>query len=498
MTSIDDSLLMRQPDGDSESISHPEHDDDDVAVRDLLVASPNAISDAPIVAEPQQRGLVAHVANFMWGDLDHHQEAENREQEAAAAHAVIEDGAHDPWVDDPIAEPADINVDLNAAEVDAAAAVAGMDAEAMDDLEDFEGVMELLGMRGPIAGLFQNAIFCSVLVSVTIFACIFVPYNIGRVTVWTVANPIQLVRMSLELSKLIQDAAVMMGGFGSWCALNIVDMFTGIVGGAMGSKVVSARKAAWGLWTDAGSRVVEYALMDFPLTASEVQNFSALSHEALNSMKENIGWVFGQVDKGIASLTLPDLVALVDGRFMAKSLAGIDRLVAAVGGILALASEPSAWVIELGETGSRQPVDPSLAYWSGLDRFWAILAGYMTIFTIGALYLKRGSPFSRGDMMQAWEAGVIDTLHQASGIMKVILIISIEMLVFPLYCGLLLDGALLPLFENTTFKSRISFTYNYPLTSIFVHWFVGTGYMFHFALFVSMCRKIMRPGVLCK
>jgi E3 ubiquitin-protein ligase MARCH6 len=82
--------------------------------------------------------------------------------------------------------------------------------------------------------------------------------------------------------------------------------------------------------------------------------------------------------------------------------------------------------------------------------------------------------------------------------MKVIMIISIEMLVFPLYCGLLLDGALLPLFENTTFKSRLLFTYNYPLTSVFVHWFVGTGYMFHFALFVSMCRKIMRQGVLCK
>jgi E3 ubiquitin-protein ligase MARCH6 len=46
--------------------------------------------------------------------------------------------------------------------------------------------------------------------------------------------------------------------------------------------------------------------------------------------------------------------------------------------------------------------------------------------------------------------------------------------------------------------SRILFTFKSPLTSIFVHWFVGTCYMFHFALFVSMCRKIMRKGVLCK
>lgn len=82
--------------------------------------------------------------------------------------------------------------------------------------------------------------------------------------------------------------------------------------------------------------------------------------------------------------------------------------------------------------------------------------------------------------------------------MKVILIIGIQILIFPLYCGLLLDVALLPLFENTTIKSRFLFTHNFPLTSLFAHWFVGTGYMCYFALFVSMCRKIMRKGVLCK
>jgi E3 ubiquitin-protein ligase MARCH6 len=80
--------------------------------------------------------------------------------------------------------------------------------------------------------------------------------------------------------------------------------------------------------------------------------------------------------------------------------------------------------------------------------------------------------------------------------MKVILIIGIEMIVFPLYCGTLLDVALLPLFENATIASRLEFTSSSPLTSLFVHWFIGTCYMFHFALFVSMCRKIMRSGVL--
>ncbi|KAG6005883.1 hypothetical protein E4U43_000528 [Claviceps pusilla] len=503
---------------------------DDSRSRDILAANPrpsdhgdldNASADSPangaqvppgearVEVEPDRPGLVSRVTNYMWGDLDQHQDADGPPDEAVIGQGVGLDagdlvGADDAWVDEPIAQAEEANDDMNgdangAANVNVidAAAAAGMDAEAIEDLEDFEGVMELLGMRGPIAGLFQNAIFCAVLVSVTIFACIFMPYNIGRMSLWVVANPIQLVRMAIGLSKVIQDAVIMLFGFGSWCALNICDMFTSFIGGAMGARVVSARKASWSVWTVAGSRVVDYALMDFPTTASEMQNFSAISHEALNSVKHNIGWAVGKMDERLAvALTRPDMTVLFDGRFLASASSYMYSLAATLSSCLASLADPSSWVIDLGETRPSPPVDLSLAHWSGMDRFWAISAGYVTIFAAGALYLKRGSPFSRGDMMQAWEAGVIDTLHQASGIMKVILIISIEMLVFPLYCGLLLDGALLPLFEHTTFKSRTLFTCNYPLTSIFVHWFVGTGYMFHFALFVSMCRKIMRPGVL--
>jgi E3 ubiquitin-protein ligase MARCH6 len=57
---------------------------------------------------------------------------------------------------------------------------------------------------------------------------------------------------------------------------------------------------------------------------------------------------------------------------------------------------------------------------------------------------------------------------------------------------------MLPLFETATVAARIQFAVDFPLTNVFVHWFVGTCYMFHFALFVSMCRKIMRTGVLRK
>uniref|UniRef100_A0A0L0MXG3 RING-type E3 ubiquitin transferase n=1 Tax=Tolypocladium ophioglossoides (strain CBS 100239) TaxID=1163406 RepID=A0A0L0MXG3_TOLOC len=472
--------------GTAQAHHHSEDEADELLLHDIPAMEHDPAEEHAPHGHQEPAGLVGRVAHFMWGDLDDHQHANIDEDHAG--------GDDDAWVDVPMGEGADDNADADVGDIDGAAG-AGLDPEAMEDLEDFEGVMELIGMRGPIAGLFQNAIFCAVLVSVTIFACVFIPYNIGRVTVWTVANPMQLVRILFEFSKVVQDAGVMLGGLGSWCVLNLVDMFTGLIGGPLGAQVVSARKASWGVWAGAGKRVMEYALMDFPMSASEMQNFSAISHEALLVVKGNIASIFGRIDAGLASITAVSL-NLADGKLLAAIGSTASSAMGNARTVFSLLLDPSSWVIDLSGTETRPPVDPKLAYWPGLDRFWAILAGYLTIFAISAMYLRRGTPFSRGNMMQVWEAGVIDTLHQASGIMKVILIISIEMLVFPLYCGLLLDAALMPLFENATVKSRILFTCNFPLTSVFVHWFVGTGYMFHFALFVSMCRKIMRPGVL--
>ncbi|KAJ2967579.1 hypothetical protein NQ176_g9595 [Zarea fungicola] len=438
------------------------------------------------VGQAGQAGVVGRVADFLWGDLDH-QDAELAMQDGQDLH-----GDDDAWVD---IIDGDVGDDAQPADDPMQAPADGFDQDAIDDMEDFEGVMELIGMRGPIAGLFQNAIFCAVLVSVTIFACIFVPYNIGRVTLWLMASPMRLVRVIVEISKLIQDALVMALAFIGWMAINIIQMVELLLPSSIAEQVLSARKACWELWIHAGARIFDYLFMDFPMSATEIQNFSAISHAALLSLKSQAGQSFdalAQLGRTVYSngIGLPGRAEWA--LLVTKTTSAFQFLVASS----ALLLTPDAWVINLGDSKAVEEVDPQLAHWSGTDRSWAILAGYAAVFTVAAMYLQRNSPFSTGQFMRAWEAGIIDTLHQASGIMKVILIISIEMLVFPLYCGMLLDLALLPLFENATALSRLMFTHNYPATSIFVHWFVGTGYMFHFALFVSMCRKIMRPGVL--
>ncbi|KAK8019028.1 hypothetical protein PG990_004166 [Apiospora arundinis] len=451
---------------------------------------------AQVNAAQQPGGLVNRVANFMWRDVEDVDDADALEADGVE---LFLDNQDAPFVganhgDDPNMDPDPVEL---APDVVEAAAAAGLDPEALEDAEDFEGIMELIGMRGPIAGLFQNAIFCAFLVSMTIFFGIFIPYNIGRVAVWVVANPSRLLRIVFSFSKFIQDVVLFLVGFTMTAVLDLLNLLRALWKINEGREFLrSAATDARTLTNSSFNRLAETFAGETPwISPSEVRNFSAISHHALIEVKTQCS--------DLLSACATGLVYVLGGDYSAKFYTARSALVAVAPEALgwlknatAQITQPSSWVINLNLPNNTAPVDPYLAFWGAKDRTYAILGGYIAMTFLAGLYLGRGTPFSSTQAAQEWEASIIDALNQASGVMKVILIISIEMLIFPLYCGLLLDFALLPLFESASFKSRLLFTYNFPLTSIFVHWFVGTGYMFHFALFVSMCRKIMRKGVL--
>lgn len=464
-----------------------------------LPDDPNFDFNTPPALEPRARrrpppaDFMGRVAEFMWGEVDAIDPAE-----LAPLHVPDElhDNADVPFLD--AGQEGDVLMDDERdREVVEAAFAAGLDPDAIEDAEDLEGILELLGMRGPIAGLFQNVIFCAFLVAVTLLLGIFLPYNLGRITVWTLANPMRIVRILFSISKFVQDVAVILCGLviGTasyaflWCwRLLGQDRLPPLVGVAVDT--------SWNMSSDAATRVVQSFMTEMPiLSTNEMRNFSALSHGALLTIKDYISTAFWSICQGLEMVFGgAQQFSIFDGISWLLGLGAVawDALM----GLPHMLSDPSSWVISLSLPESSVAVNPELAYWGAMDRFWAVLCGYIAFTVFAALYLRRGVPFSSGTTTQELENSLLDLLKQASGVMKVILIIGIEMLVFPLYCGLLLDIALLPLFEDTTVKSRLLFSYNYPLTSIFVHWFVGTGYMFHFALFVSMCRKIMRKGVL--
>ncbi|KAL1843546.1 hypothetical protein VTJ49DRAFT_1139 [Mycothermus thermophilus] len=423
----------------------------------------------PAPPRPPRPGLSGRLLDFMWREVEAIPEDElaniNRqgdfgeddpEEEAAANQEAMEQDPDAPILDD-------------------------------DEAEDLEGVLELLGVRGQLVGLFQNALFCAFLVSITIFLGVFVPYNIGRVTIWAVANPSRIVRIMFGLARLIQDFAVLTVSFASMVAsgmLYVLGRFLMLP--RLAGPALAALHASWATATTTVLRVNGAVDYDLPLLSpAEVRNFSAISHEALQVLKHQMAASVLAPARvlGLLGGEVPGAAAMASAAWLA-----LKNLPSAL--------HPGAWLLDLGQATAPATVDGSLSHWGAADRFWAIMAGYLAVSLAAALYLKRGVPLSTAPAAQDWEASLLDALHQASGVVKVILIISIEMLVFPLYCGLLLDVALLPLFENATLQSRVLFTMHYPVTSVFVHWFIGTAYMFHFALFVSMCRKIMRKGVL--
>lgn len=497
-----DELFAANPVGDSDTGSDDENDEHNEPESNPFAADIHLPEAREPIAQrqPEPVGFLGNVAEYLWGGNGDEQE----DQGANDEHVVQDIAAEAPFVPvahhDAFDQAGDFpEQDREVVEAAIAAGLDPNDPDAIDDAEDFEGIMELIGMRGPIFSLVQNALFCAFLLALTVAFGIWIPYNIGRVSLLLAANPGPTLKLPLRLMFLcaafLQDLFVSLTGVVSYCAITVI---------LLPLKVFSSSEigAGWAtaalrLSRDAVDRVTDGTVSTIiNFGDSEMFAFSAASHEALLTLKWLVIDTLDEIGRNVIYLFIGDYEITLAGIWQASAalLQGGYSLLA---GLPAFLAKPDSWVISLEVAKRSTPLDLELSVWDGTDRFWATLAGYTALSVLGVLYVKKGTPFSNGQVGREWEATIIDLLHQAGGVMKVILIISIEMLVFPLYCGLLLDAALLPLFDKATIMSRILFTFNSPLTSIFVHWFVGTCYMFHFALFVSMCRKIMRKGVLC-
>lgn len=74
--------------------------------------------------------------------------------------------------------------------------------------------------------------------------------------------------------------------------------------------------------------------------------------------------------------------------------------------------------------------------------------------------------------------------------------IVIELVMFPLGCGILLDFNTLPLFKEGTLDARLAFLKYSPSVFLFLHWMLGSLFMYQFAVLLSACRGVMRGGAM--
>ncbi|KAL8808732.1 MAG: hypothetical protein Q9200_004071 [Gallowayella weberi] len=491
-----------------------------------------------IPATAVKEGMVERIMVWIWGE-HRPTTAGNNDQAAADDEVVVQDLRNEPPFipmehGQPILEEHHIG-DGNVGEQRPAqdpeavvnAAQAGFDPnnpEAIEEVEDLEGIMELVGMQGPIAGLIQNGMFCAVLVSLTIFLAIWIPYIIGKLFLIILTNPISLLckmpfRYAKGLGDFFTDTVVFMVTYAYYLVATMVNFlcsplrqFAPVAYLLHGDTVLAevAKGFAEGSATRLGNTLI--ATTD-SLSESDIPTFSIIAHESLRLLQQRSSQAGRMFFSFIAAACSPR----VDTGRVCEYLKGSNgyrevatACMAKLGLIpeiiragvdtgltwLASLSRVDIFLIDVTIPARSQPLDFTLAYWDTRDRAIAIVFGYLFFALLGVGYLWLTPFFHIKGKGEKVDGIVADILYQAAGVQKVILIISVEMIVFPLYCGLLLDVALLPLFGNVTILSRLDFMVNSPYTSLFVHWFVGTCYMFHFALFVSMCRKIMRTGVL--
>ena len=405
-----------------------------------------------------------------------------------------------------------------------AAAVEQQDAEAIEDAEDFDGVMELVGLRGPLTGLFQNAMFSAVLLSATIGCGVWIPYVWGKVVIVVLAHPFSLaVKLPLRWLSVIADLTVDLAVFSGailiywldYCArlsLRLLLPFFPVLARYAHSTAV-AEKVIF-LFERSLERIAKVPVATYMgFSPADYPVFSVLAHESLSRIKQTtlvaLGFFWWPVmalcraDPGTLWSSLCVFVAekyktLPVTSIFGQSWLGWPSVRGSIAGLLRILEDLTSVKTRSNIPSASVEADTVLMSWSATDRMAAIVAGYAFFCLLGAVYVRQGTFFTTSEQGRRVESVIQSILIQAGGVLKVVLIIGVEMIAFPLYCGALLDLALLPLFDGATVHSRINFTVSSPWTSVFVHWFVGTCYMFHFALFVSMCRKIMRSGVLCK
>ena len=532
------------------SDSHVASENDDPTNETIPEAPPRATTpspglDMPLVPDarrqphteiPPEAQVEAHrdwelletITEWLWGGMA--QPITNHEEQGQDDEHVVRDiGNEAPFV--PFNRGQLViqegNEDDNAVpdpEVLRAAAEAGIDpndAEAIEDAEDLEGVMELIGMQGPLAGLVQNGMFSAVLISMTVFFGIWIPYIAGKLLLVFLANPISLfVKLPLRWASIIAEVITDTCVFVVACAFYWTDTAIRWVVTPVGwflpflakiNQNQTLSTAAWRYGTSAGERLLKmFSTTSNSFSDSDIPVFSIIAHESLKNAEQRLADItmstvtLGKIMMFGHSNTNHDsheywkdfgrTIAVTSGHVLLSTYRGVQQAAKILPALLKV----NLLRINLEIPQRVRPLDYSLVEWNTRDRVIAIFLGYLAFSVAGAIYLRIRAAFQEHPVGEKRLGTIADVLSQAAGVMKVILIIGIEMIVFPLYCGLLLDGALLPLFEGASVVSRVQFTINSPITSLFIHWFVGTCYMFHFALFVSMCRKIMRSGVLCK
>ncbi|KAL0090879.1 hypothetical protein F4703DRAFT_1835583 [Phycomyces blakesleeanus] len=328
--------------------------------------------------------------------------------------------------------------------------------------EGLDGILEAIGMRGNPWMLIQNSVLMSLMISLCLGVAVWIPYVLGRLLI--LIRPISFIQTPIYIMRLITDPLV---------DFTLDRVLPAVVSLSENSKSTDSPDVVMIFWETVKTFFEKAIKIIMEIIGSNGENHQ-YDHD--NSHDHNLNLSSNQQS------TIAGLIAFETG---------IPDL--------SMIQEKAEMIVSLALKRWHQFAVEQ----TGIDRTVCVLVGYVILVLFGSWYLSRrqhGSLTRRGGAAVGAGAGAENTLeeilNQQGIFLKVVCFIGIELIAFPIVCGILLDISTLPLFANASLATRLAFYRTNPLSSCFLHWFAGTGFLFHFAAFIGLCRKVIRPGVL--
>jgi E3 ubiquitin-protein ligase MARCH6 len=310
-----------------------------------------------------------------------------------------------------------------------------------ENIEEFEGVLEAIGMNGSIWSLMQNSALMGLLIALSLGAAVWMPYLIGMLFIMT--ETLDLIRIPLKLTRLITDPLIdflfMVCTDYIWPFL-VENYQQYIASTKVFEKVSIATMYIFNYIKDHGLLFADSSHTTLSDTLNTANNNGTMMHHSIQYMTK---WI---------NETEP-LLETAFNRYQA---------------------------LATGQTA--------------MDRFACIAVGYMIVIFLSSWYLTRATHNNLANA--AFGRTAQEAIRHQGIIFKVGMFITIELILFPIVCGFLLDFSTMPLFKQASLLGRLAYLRSHPVPSIFLHWFLGTGFMFLFAVLVTICRDIVRPGVM--
>ncbi|KAI0077759.1 hypothetical protein K474DRAFT_1620717 [Panus rudis PR-1116 ss-1] len=332
--------------------------------------------------------------------------------------------------------------------------------------DDMDGALEAIGLRGPIYGVLQNAAFMTFVLDGTIGLLVWLPFTMGKTIALLSLDPprlLHVINSPLRAIRLVTDPIVDLMSYLitrmvflplSRVAQNLSSMMVYTLSTVVGQTATAKGVQSTGVLYNRTMEVANFALnQTLSLFSSGVEANNTSSTTILERLAEN--------DSAWLRLAEPYFAPI--GRSVREKYHTLAE----------------AWVqLAIGDNTS--------------SKLFAICLGYALNALVMAIYLN---VLTFGSVKSAGRA-VRSAVRQQLLVIKVASFIIVELVVFPLGCGVMLDACTVWLFPNGSFRSRTAFLMFAPVTAAFYHWVIGTMFMYQFAVLLAGCRGIMRPGAM--